>query len=311
MVREISMTTHTHSDLLQGIFPVVPTLFCDDDTLNIAEQRRVIRWALDAGAHGLVFPGVASEYNFLTPTERGKLLEVVSNEVNGQVPIIGGASAQTAAEVITAGQQALQVGVNRLMIMAPKKLGTDVSEHKAFFLSIAKSLPSAEIILQNAPTPIGAGLNADSIALIASHVPSIKYIKEETLPSGPAISFLLKANIPNLLGVFGGGGSRYVIDEFNRGALAALPAIELTDLHVAIYEAHTGGNHPKARELYRLSLPLLVAQAVYRMRFTKYVLKKRNIANAEHVRALLPKFDEQSKLDIDQMLGDLQASFKS
>ena len=245
------MTSNSDSALLKGIFPVVPTLFHDDDSLNLPEQRRVIRWALEAGAHGLVFPGVASEYSFLSTAERGELLELVVAEVDGRVPIIGGASAPEADDVIAAGRQAIDIGINRLMIMAPNAAGNDISAQREFFESIARALPTAEIILQNAPAPIGAGLDADTVASIAREVRSIHYIKEETLPSGPAITSLLNAKIPHLLGVFGGGGSRYVIDEFNRGALAALPAIELTDLHVAIYEAHSQGDQPKARDLYR------------------------------------------------------------
>ena len=49
------------------IFPVIPTLFGDDNSLNLEAQREVTRWALGIGAHGVVFPGVASEYNFLLP----------------------------------------------------------------------------------------------------------------------------------------------------------------------------------------------------------------------------------------------------
>ena len=47
---------------------------------------------------------------------------------------------------------------------------------------------------------------AKAIIEIAASVPAITYIKEETLPSGPAITALRAAAIPNVRGVFGGGG---------------------------------------------------------------------------------------------------------
>ncbi len=60
--------------------------------------RSVVRFALDAGAHGVVFPGVASEYNFLSVEERGDLMSVAIDEVGGRVPIIGGVtSAESSA----------------------------------------------------------------------------------------------------------------------------------------------------------------------------------------------------------------------
>ena len=295
--------------MLKGIFPVIPTLFKDDDKVDPGAVRSVVRFALDAGAHGVVFPGVASEYNFLSVEERGELMSVVFDEVGGRVPIIGGASAATSEEAIVAGQYAKDHGIAHLMIMAPSGLGQDVDAHREFFARITAQLADVEIILQNAPPPIGAGLKADAIASLVESNPAITYTKEETLPSGPVITELLAKEIPQLNGVLGGGGARYIIDELNRGALGALPAVELTDLHVAIYEAHTAGDFDRARELYRNSLPLLACQMIYRMRLTKYVLKQRGIIDRLHVRAPLPELDEFTRQDIDTMVEDLKALF--
>ena len=295
--------------MIKGILPVIPTLFTDDDSVDPGALRSVVRFALDAGAHGVVFPGVASEYNFLSDEERGGLMSVVFDEVEGRVPIIGGASASTSEEAIVAGQHAKDHGINHLMIMAPSELGQDVDAHREFFARITAELTDVEVILQNAPSPIGAGLNADAIASLVEANPAITYTKEETLPSGPVITVLREREILQLKGVLGGGGARYLIDELNRGALGALPAVELTDLHVAIYEAHMAGDFDRARELYRYSLPLLGCQMIYRMRLTKYVLKQRGITDRLHVRAPLPELDEFTRQDIDTMVEDLKTLF--
>ena len=295
--------------MIKGILPVIPTLFTDDDTVDPGALRSVVRFALDAGAHGVVFPGVASEYNFLSAEERGGLMSVVFDEVGGRVPIIGGASASTSEEAIVVGQHAKDHGINHLMIMAPSELAQDVDAHREFFARITAELTDVEVILQNAPSPIGAGLNADAIASLVEANPAITYTKEETLPSGPVITALRAKEIPQLKGVLGGGGARYIIDELNRGALGALPAVELTDLHVAIYEAHTAGDFERARELYRYSLPLLGCQMIYRMQLTKYVLKQRGITDRQHVRAPLPELDKFTRQDIDTMVEDLKALF--
>ena len=295
--------------MIKGILPVIPTIFTDDDSVDPGALRSVVRFALDAGAHGVVFPGVASEYNFLSDEERGGLMSVVFDEVGGRVPIIGGASASTSEEAIVAGQHAKDHGINHLMIMAPSELGQDVDAHREFFARITAELTDVEVILQNAPSPIGAGLNADAIASLVEANPAITYTKEETLPSGPMITVLRAREILQLKGVLGGGGARYLIDELNRGALGALPAVELTDLHVAIYEAHMAGDFDRARELYRYSLPLLGCQMIYRMRLTKYVLKQRGITDRLHVRAPLPELDEFTRQDIDTMVEDLKTLF--
>ena len=290
--------------MLQGVFSVIPTLFTDDDVIDPDAMRRVVQFAIDAGAHGVVFPGVASEYNFLSVEERGELMAMVFDEVGGHVPIIGGASVATSEEVVVAGQQAKQHGIEHLMIMAPSGLAQNLDVHREFFFRITAELTDVQIILQNAPSPIGAGLSVDAIVALTAGNPAITYAKEETLPSGPAITVLRTAEISYLNGVVGGGGSRYIIDELNRGAIGALPAVELIDLHVAIYDAHMAGAFDRSRELYGRSLPLLTSQLIYRMWLTKYVLKQRGIADRLHVRAPLPELDELARQDIDSMLAD-------
>lgn len=295
--------------VLQGIFPVLPTLFTAGNELDLVAQRRVLRFALDAGAQGLVFPGVASEYSHLSLSEREQLLALVAEEAAGKVPLVGGASAPTAADVVAAGAIAMRHGIRHLMVMAPLGLGSDVAAHRSFFRHVAAGLPDAEIILQNAPAPTGAGLGPAAIIEIATSIPAITYIKEETLPSGPAITAMRASNLPSVRGVFGGGGARYIIDELDRGACGAMPAVELTDLHVALWNSYSSGDRAEARRLYRLSLPLLVSQAIYRMRLTKYVLARRGIADALHVRAPLPEMDGFTQRDVDTMLADLLAEF--
>ena len=297
------------STLLAGIFPVLPTLFDDVGDVDADAMREVVRFALGAGAHGVVYPGVASEYASLSWAERADMTALVTDEVAGRVPVIGGASAATTDEVVAAGRLAMEHGIGHVMILAPTALGADLDAHRERLTKVAAELDGLGIMLQNAPTPIGADLTADALVELASSCSDVTYVKEETLPSGPAISALRSADLPHLKGVFGGGGSRYLIDELNRGAVGALPAVELTELHVAIYQAHLAGNSAQARELYRLSLPLLTAQALYRTRFTKYVLERRGIVDRQHVRADHPELDAEARQDIDAMLDDLHAAF--
>ena len=291
--------------MLKGIFPVLPTCFTDEGGLFPEAQKKVVQFALTAGAHGIVFPGVASEYNFLTAEERGFLMKLVVDEVNGQVPVVAGVSASDPQEVILLGQQALQNGIHHMMLMAPNHLEQNIFQHQKFFNTITEALPGCEIILQNAPTPIGAGLKAQQLLEIIQNNPAIRYVKEETLPSGPTITALLKHPIPHLLGVFGGGGARYIIDELNRGALGAVPAVEIADLHVALFEAYQKKEFEKARNYYQLSLPLLTAQKIYRMRLTKYVLQWRGVVSALKLRAPSPELDAYAQKDINQLMADL------
>lgn len=287
---------------LTGILPVLPTPFRADGAVDLPAMERIVDFALACGANGVVFPGFASEVDDLTADERATLLRTVVARVAGRVPVVAGASAPSAEEAIAHSRDAVAAGVTTVMIQAPKSVGVGADAVGAFYRTIAESVPEISIVLQNAPAPRGSDLNAETIHTIVAGNPSITYVKEETLPSGPPISAILKGKPAHLKGVIGGGGARYIIDEYQRGACAAMPAVEITDVHVALDRAFRAGDVAKARELYMRTLPLLVIQANYRMRFTKHVLSRRGIMDNDVVRAKLLTFDDYDVAEIDAWL---------
>lgn len=288
--------------LLNGILPVLPTPFRADGGVDLDAMERIVDFALVCGADGLVFPGFASEVDELTADERATLLRTIVARVAGRVPVVAGASAPSAAEAIGHARDAVAAGVTTVMIQAPKSVGIGAEAVGAFYRAIADAVPEISIVLQNAPAPRGSDLDAATIHAIVAGNPAITYVKEETLPSGPPISAILKDKPAHLKGVIGGGGARYIIDEYSRGACAAMPAVEITDVHAALDRAFRAGDVGKARELYMRTLPLLVIQANYRMRFTKHVLSRRGIMDNDVVRAKLLTFDAHDVAEIDAWL---------
>jgi dihydrodipicolinate synthase/N-acetylneuraminate lyase len=291
--------------ILTGVLPVLPTPFDAQGKVDATVLRLITHFALAAGVQGVVFPGFASEVETLSPEERSTLLAVVSEEVAGRVAIVAGASAPTAAEVIAHGKVAAGLGINLLMIQPPKAIGGTAEVIAAFLAEVTAALPEVQIVLQNAPAPRGSDLTPETIVEVVRANAQITYVKEETLPAGPAISHILTHRPTHLRGVIGGGGARYVLDEYARGANAFMPAVELVDQHVALDAAWWAGDKTLAREIYVRTLPLLTLQAMYRMRLTKLVLMRRGIMDNIIVRAPTPDLDAQAIADIDANLAEL------
>lgn len=293
------------SSPLAGILPVLPTPFNPDGTVDHEGMAQLTQFALTHAVDGVVFPGFASEVEMLAREERANLLKIVVAQVDGRVPVIAGASAATWQEVVEHGQAAAALGIRHLMVQPPKSVGIDAPALIDFLGKVLNALPSVEIILQNAPAPRGSDLSPAAIIEIVTALPRVAYVKEETLPAGPAISHII-ANAPQTLkGVIGGGGARYILDEYARGATAAMPALEIVDEHVALTRAWNEGRRDEARRIYIRTLPLLALQVVYRMRLTKYVLKRRGVIEHIDVRAPTPVLDEVAIADIDQNLSEL------
>ncbi|MGX5732914.1 dihydrodipicolinate synthase family protein [Bosea thiooxidans] len=284
---------------LNGILPVLPTPFSTLGTVDPGAMARIAAFALDAGAAGVVFPGFASEVDNLTAEERETLLREVVRVVAGRIPVVAGASAPSAKEAASHARRARELGIAHVMIQAPKSVGVDGTAVAAFYRAISDAVPGIEIVLQNAPAPRGSDLKPEVILDIVRGNPAITYVKEETLPSGGPISAILKGAPPHLKGVLGGGGARYIVEEYVRGACGAMPAVEITDVHVALDRAFRTGDIGAARDLYRRTLPLLVIQANFRMAFTKYVLTRRGILANHLCRAPVPPLDEIDRAEID------------
>lgn len=288
-----------------GIWPVLPTPFLANGHVDPPALRRLVRFALDAGAGGVVFPGFASEVEHLTAPERASLLAVVAEQALGKATVVAGASADTVPDVVAHGSAADRLGIRLLMVQPPKSIGSEAGPVIEFLSGVTAELPDAGIIVQNAPAPRGSDLSPQTIVEIVRQVPRIVYVKEESLPAGPAISHILANRPDHLRGVIGGGGARYILDEYARGACAAMPAIEIADLHVALDRAWRAGRLDEARDIYVRTLPLLTLQTVYRMRLTKHVMMRRGILDNADVRAPTPMLDDTAIADIDANLNAL------
>ena len=285
-----------------GTLPVLATPFtADGSAVDRASLRRLVDYAVDAGAAGLVYPGVASEFNLLTVAERTAALEAVAAAARGRLPVIVGASADDARSAAELAEHGRRLGATAAMVMAPPSLGSDRDRLIACFAHVAAEggLP---IVLQNAPPPAGAGLAVSEVAGVATAVAAIRSVKEETLPSGQRITQLLAQAPATVQSVIGGAGGRYLVDELLRGAGGTMPACELTEVHAAMVAAHRRGDEPLLRALFARVLPLLNMQAVFRMSMTKATLRRRGLIDSESMRAPVPALDARDRAELAVML---------
>ena len=134
---------------------------------------------------------------------------------------------------------------------------------------------------------------------------AIRYVKEETLPSGPRDLRHPRRKSRTTFKASSAAAARgYIIDEYNRGACGAMPAVELADIHVAFDRAFRPGDIAAARDLYRRSLPLLVIQAHFRMALHEARAARRGIVDAVGVRAKRRSSMPTIFAEIDVWLAD-------
>lgn len=293
---------------LKGTFPVLCTPFGADGSVDAEDFDALIGFVLECGADGCVFPGMASEVSDLTEAERDTLVARLGRVLAGRRPFVVGASASRPDAVRHHIATGARAGAAAAMIMAPAHLGRDIAAQSEFFAAVAEGA-AIPLMLQNAPSPAGAGLPPEAVAEIARAVPAIAYVKEETQPCGQNLSRILDAAGDSILGVFGGAGGRYITDELARGSLGTMPAAELSDLHVRLVNAWQQGDEAEARRLFRAALPALNLQAIFRMEMTKATLAQRGVIRATAVRASGPSMDAMDHAELGALLDQLAPEF--
>jgi 4-hydroxy-tetrahydrodipicolinate synthase len=293
---------------LGGVFPVLPTIFTDNGQIDADGMRSVVEYVVASGADGLVFPGLASEYDMLSLDEREDGIALIGAAVAGRVRFVVGASSDDVAASVRLAKAGAAAGASAAMVMTPRALGPDTAALSRFYgdLGDQAGLP---IMLQNAPSPMGLGLAADTVAQIVAASEAIAWVKEENMPCGQRISALLASGVPHLEGVFGGAGGRYITDELARGAVGSMPAAETPEVHVALMRAHRAGDRAAVWRLYEALLPILMVQAVYRWRLTKEVLRRRGVIASAHTRAPGPEFDETDQRELGIVLDRLEQAY--
>lgn len=299
----------TETVTLAGSFPVLPTPFRDDGGIDEKDFLSIIDFAVESGSNGVVYPGVASEVDTLTPEERRRQVALLAERIAGRIPIVIGASDPDPAKSAAHIAQAAGIGAAAAMVMAPLALGNDIAAQVAYFKKVSEGA-GLPVMLQNQPKPVGAGLTPEEVAAIVAAVPAIRYIKEETPPCGQHLTRIKAAVNGSVDAIFGGAGGRYVTDELARGAAGTMPASELADIHAALVDAWRAGDVATARKLYSASLPLLNFQAIFRMHMTKEVLRRRGVIVNTFVRGKGPKLDEGDRAELALLLAEADLPYK-
>ncbi len=297
--------TPSHTTTISGVFPVLPTPFDSQGQPDTDSLRRLVRYLLLCGVDGITYPGVASEFAQLTEEERNMLTLLVLQEVAGKVPVVAGVTSSDVDTTTRLARSFATAGAAALMVAAPPNR-PDAPNQIAFFNTLAKQVPSLPWMLQNVPQPVGAGLDPAVLLDILHAVPAIRYIKEEALPSGQRLSMVLTQAPPSLLGVFGGAGGRYITDELRRGTCGTMPAIELAEVHVALFAAHKRGDANTVRMLFTRMLPILNIQAVFRWSLTKQMLLQRGLIRHDTQRIAGPCMDAMDLVDLNAFIDDVR-----
>lgn len=163
----------------RGTFTVMVTAFDNNGLIDLDAQARFTEWQVVSGIHGLIPLGSTGEFLSMSFSERKAIAECVIKTVNGRVPVLVGAGAESTEEVIDNVEMAENLGADGTMIIPPFYSTPTRLELLKHFERISQSA-TKPIMLYNNPATSNVDLTPDLVADL-SHFQHIDYIKESTM----------------------------------------------------------------------------------------------------------------------------------
>jgi dihydrodipicolinate synthase/N-acetylneuraminate lyase len=293
----------------RGVFTIPVTPFDAQGEVDEQSLERCVRFCVDAGAHGVVAPVNASEAPVLSDGERKQVAEIVVATVARRAPVVVGVSGVTTRQSVDLAAHARQVGADAVIAMPPYVKKASPPEIVDFYRQVARAC-ELPVFIQNYGPPVGTPMSARFMADLVQQIDGIEYVKEETAAAGHLMTELLALGGPRLKGIMGGMAGRYLFNEVRRGACGTMPACEVTDVDVQIWNAIEAGDLALARQIHNRLIPLLNIEAMYGAAIYKEVLKRRGIIATSVMRGPglveLDAFDQQ---ELDAILDDVSQLF--
>ncbi len=190
---------------LTGVVPVVPTIFYDDETVDLDGTARVVDYLIDAGVDGVCLLANYSEQFSLTDAERDTIGHALIERVAGRLPVIVATSHYSARVTAMRSLAAQEAGAAIVMIMPPF-FGATLTVAGQGVIEYVKTVAGAidiPVMVQDAPlssTPLPASLLID----LVEQVPQVQYVKIEVPQAADKLHSLVSALGDSLPGPFDG-----------------------------------------------------------------------------------------------------------
>src|SRR5262245_22613364 len=164
--------------MFRGIYPMMYAFFAADGSLDRDAMRRQVRACVKHGAHGIAVLGLATEVSKLTQSERRLLVQLVTEEVAGRIPVAVTVCESTVEAQAEFANWAGRQGASWVILQPPPQRGKEEGWYAQFFGDVMEqtTVPCA---IQNAPEYIGIGLSPESIKALVERCPNFVLMKGE------------------------------------------------------------------------------------------------------------------------------------
>lgn len=290
-----------HSFTIDGIVPIIPTPFTQDEQIAWDELQDLIGFAHASGACAVCLPAYASEFYKLSEAERIRMITEAVRHSSGRIPVIAQVNYPAAVHAAEVAACSEEIGAAAVCVSVPRLFPLSDADLYRYFERILKAI-SITLVIQDF-NPGGPTLSPEFIATLHRAYPHFRYVKLEE-PMMAAKVEKIRSETEGKVGVIEGWGGMYILELLDAGICGVMPGLALADLLGLVYRLASEHKKDEAYAIFQGVLPqivyslqnmelfhhaeklLLQARGVLRQANVRDARLEPHPADAEHVRFL-------------------------
>ena len=241
----------------EGIWPVAPTPFHDDGTLDLDGMTRVLDCIIDQGATGICILANFSEQFLLADGERETLTRLSLDHVAGRVPVIVTISHFATRIAVERARRAKAQGAAAVMMMAPYHgatlRGTPDQTFEQFAAVGEVGIP---IMVQDAPMS-GVELTVPLLVRMAREIEMVKLFKIESVQAAAKLRALIAEGGAAIEAPMDGEEAITLLADLDAGATGSITSASIVDQISPVPDLLAAGEREAATEAYARILPFV------------------------------------------------------
>jgi 2-keto-3-deoxy-L-arabinonate dehydratase len=241
----------------KGIWPVAPTPFNTDGTVDLEGMKRVLDCMIEQGSDGICILANFSEQFLISDTEREILSRLCIEHVAGRVPVIVTISHFATEIAVERAQFVKDLGAPMVMMMAPYHGALMKGTAKQTFEQLkAVGDVGLPIMVQDAPLS-GVDLPVPLLVQMAQEIEMVKLFKIECVGAAAKLRALIAAGGDAIEGPFDGEEAITLLADLDAGATGGMTSAMIPDQIKPVINLHLAGDRAGATAAYARVLPAI------------------------------------------------------
>jgi 4-hydroxy-tetrahydrodipicolinate synthase len=243
------------SPKIEGVVPIIPTPFREDQSIDYEGLAACVRFAGEAGVSAVCLPAYASEFYKLNEAERDKVIETAVAAAKGKTLVSAQSNHPALLHAVDIARANEARGADLISFALPRMFAIPEADLLAYCRTICEAV-KVPVLIQDF-NPGGRTIGPDFCRKLADACPNFRYAKLEEPLMAPKLLAIREAT-RDRIGVLEGWGGMYMMELIEPGICGLMPGLAMADLLQETWRLAKGGRKPEAMDLFEKLLPQIL-----------------------------------------------------